>query len=206
MTPSNIEDTELTKTTLIAKKERIPNASIFPFFDASGQVKQLMVLLPDSNTAFMIPFEKGLASVSLMGAVKLSMDSAEVKSQSNFTSQQMDHLYHYDPNWHLSHERFADYWAKDLIKQSNCADHLDENVRHLIFSKDLSVVKRFVMKSGLINLFRPVRAEILLESLRPMPSESGDPSEPLNWGWRLDPIWKDWCQDRRALTRDRGQA
>lgn len=195
MTSSTIKDTELTKTTLIAKKERIHKASIFPFFDASGQVKQLMVLLPDANTAFMIPFEKGLASVSLMGAVRLSMDSAEIESHSNFTGQQIDHLYHYDPNWHLSHERFADYWARDLIKQTNCADPLKENVRHLIFSNDLSVVKRFAMRSRIVNLFRPVHPEILLASFHPTPSETGDLSDPVKGQWRLDPIWKRWGQD-----------
>jgi hypothetical protein len=195
MMSSTIKDTVLTKTTLVAKRERINKASIFPYFDASGEVKQLMVLLPDLKTAAVIPFEKGLASVSLMGAVRMSMDSAEIGSHSNFTSQQIDHLYHYDPNWHLSHERFADYWAKDLIKQTNCADHFKENVRQLIFSSDLSAVKCFVMKSRLVNLFRPVPPEILLESLHPTPSETGDLSKPAKREWRLYPIWKRWGQD-----------
>ncbi|MEJ2640652.1 MAG: hypothetical protein P8010_13845 [Desulfosarcinaceae bacterium] len=185
----------MTKTTLIAKRERLSNASIFPFFDASGQVRQLMVLLPDFNTAFMIPFAKGLAGVSFMGTVRLSMDSAEIESHANFTGRQIDHLYHYDPNWHLSHERFAGYRARDLLKQTNCADPLRENVRHLIFSNDLSAVKRFVMRSRIVNLFRPVHPEILLASFHPTPLETGDPSDRAKRPWRLDPIWKRWGQD-----------
>jgi len=52
MIVSTIADNALTKTTLIAKRERVQGASVFPFFDASGRVKQLMVLLPEFNTRF----------------------------------------------------------------------------------------------------------------------------------------------------------
>lgn len=197
MISSTIADTVLSKTTLIAKTERVQGASVFPFFCKTGQVKQLMVLLPDSKTVFMIPFKIGLAKVSFLGVVRLSsMDLAEIKSHSNFTDKQVDHLYHYDPNWHLSHERFSGYWARNLIKQSNCADYIDEKVRNLMFSRDLSFLQHFVMKSRLVNLFRTVTPEMLFGSLLPTQSENDNLSTvTADRGWQLNPIWENWSHD-----------
>lgn len=193
---TNISDTALTKTTLIAKKERIQSASVFPFFCESGRVKQLMVLLPDFNTVFMIPFKKGLATVSFLGVIRLSMDLAEIKSHSNFTGNQVDHLYHYDPGWHLSHDRFSGYWAQNLIKQTNCAHIIGGKVRNLMFSKDLSFLEHFGMKYGLINLFRSVTPDMVFGSLLPAQSENHDLSvTPAKPGWQLHPIWKNWSHD-----------
>lgn len=201
MISSTIADTVLSKTTLIAKKERVQGASIFPFFCKSGRVKQLMVLLPDSKTVFMIPFKSGLAKVSFLGVIRLSMDLAEIKSHSNFTDKQVDHLYHYDPDWHLSQGRFSGYWARNLIKQSNCAGYIGEKVRNLMFSKDLSFLQHFVMKSRLVNLFKTVTPEILFGSLLPAQSENNGLSvAPADRGWQLNPIWENWSFETRQFS------
>ena len=190
---STVSDTVLTKTTLIAKKRRVQDASVFPFFSRSGRVKHLMVLLPDFKTAFMIPFEQGIATVSFLGSVRLSMDLVDIKSHSNVTDQQVDHLYHWDPNWHLSDERFTGYWSRNLIKQSNCAQDLGEKVRNLMFSRDLSLLDHFVMKSGWLNLFKTITPKMLLGPLPPRQSENADPAiEKKDPGWQLNPIWKYW--------------
>ncbi len=189
---STITDTVLTKTTLMAKKEPVAGASIFPFFNTSGQVEQLMVVLPDANIVFMIPFKKGLATVSFLGVVSLSMDLAQIESYSNFTVNQIEDLYHYDPNWQLSHERFAGYWARNLLQQSNCTDRLDKKVRNLMFAKDLSSLDHFAMKSFGLNLFRSIPPEILLATLHPIQTETCDSVGPPNPGWQLNPIWKYW--------------
>ena len=190
---STITDTALTKTTLIARNQRVLGASVFPFFRRSGRVIQLMVLLPHCKTAFMIPFQQGLATVSFLGSVRLSMGLAEIKSHSNFSDKQVDHLYHWDPNWHLSHKRFSGYWARDPIKQSNCARALGEKVRNLMFSRDLSLLDHFVMKSGWLNLFKTITPKMLLGPLPPRQSENADPAiEKKDPGWQLNPIWKYW--------------
>ena len=196
MIVSTISDTALTNTTLIAKRERIQGASVFPFFCASGRVKQVMVLLPDFNTVFMIPFKKGLATVSFLGVIRLSVDLAELNSHSDFTVKQFAHLYHYDPGWHLSHDRFSGYWAQDLIKQTNCARIIGEKVRNLMFSRDLSLLDHFALKYGLINLFKSVTPDMVFGSLLPVQSENQDLSiAPPMPGWRLDPIWEIWGHD-----------
>jgi len=177
----------------MAKDERIKGASIFPFFSKSGQVKQLMIALPDSKSVFLIPAKKGLATVSFSGVIRLSIDSAELKSHSNFTALQVSHLYHYDPNWLLSHERFSNYRAKKLITRSNCANYLGEKVRQLLFSRDLSLLEGFVMKSVLLNMFRTIEPEMLLGPIPPTQLEKSDLYiEPANSGWQLNPIWNEW--------------
>jgi hypothetical protein len=189
-----ISDTLLIKTTLLTKNERVKGASILPFFRKSGQVQQLMILLPDSRVVFLVPFKKGLAKVSFTGVVRLSMDLAELKSHSNFTGAQLDQLYHYDPNWILSNERFTTFGAKKRITQSNCVDYLEKKVRHLLFSRDLSSLEHFVMKSGYAQMHRTIAPETLLGPIplpRPgKPDGASAPDAPV--GWQLNPIWNAW--------------
>jgi hypothetical protein len=187
-----ISDILLSNTTLMTKNERVKGASVLPFFRKSGQVKQLLILLPDSRVVFLVPFKKALATVSFTGVVRLSIDLAELKSHSNFTGAQLDQLYHYDPNRLLSHERFAAYWAKKRITQSNCLDYLEKKVRHLLFARDLSSLEHFVMKSGYV--FNTLAPEILLGPI-PLPhpeKPDGSAAPGATDGWQLDPIWKAW--------------
>lgn len=80
--------------------------------------------------------------------------------------------------------------------QSNCADHIGEKVRKLMFSKDLSFLDHFAMKSGFLNVFRTITPEVLLKSLLPKQSENFDLSiAPVDRGWQLNPIWKNWGND-----------
>jgi hypothetical protein len=131
----------------------------------------------------------------LTGVVRLSMDLAELKSHSNFTHEQVDQLFHYDPNWLLSHERFATYWAKKRITQSNCADYLKEKVRYLLFSRDLSALEHFAMKSVYLNMVRTIEPEMLLGAIPlPHPEKSDLPSTPGTDGWQLNPIWNAWTK------------
>lgn len=181
----------LKNTSILAKKQRINGASVFPFFCPSGQVKRLMMLLPDSNIAFMIPFKKGLAKVSWLGTVRLSMSMAELSTYSDFTREQVEDLYHYDPNWLLSHERFSTYGARALIQRSNCADYfMDKKVGHIRFSRDLSRLERFVMKPAYLNLFRAPSPETVLNALPPAQSQTSELSvQGAIGGWQLEPIW-----------------
>lgn len=152
-----------------------------------------MVVLPGLKKVFMIPFEKGLAPLSYFDGFRLSMDLRELKSHSDFTLKQIDQLYHYDPNWLLSHERFAGYWAKASIKRSNCADDVKGKVKYIQFSNDLSMIDRFVMKMGMLNSFKIITPELLLAPLPSyQPEKSHSAIEPEGSQWQLSPIWGDW--------------
>jgi hypothetical protein len=189
----NITSKDLFDTTLITADETVKGASVFPFFNRSGQVKQLMIVLPGLKKVFMIPFEKGLASIAYYGVIRLSTDLRELKSHSDFALKQIDQLYHYDPNWLLSHEWFADYWAIASIKRSNCADEVKGKVRYIQYSSDLSAIDRFVMKMGMLYNTKTITPEMLLapmSSSRPEKPEAA--IEPGSSRWRLSPIWGDW--------------
>ena len=191
----SIADALITNTTLMAKNERIQGASIFPFFTRSGQVKQLMIVLPNAKTVFMIPHKKGLATVSFFGRVRLSIDSAELKSHANFTPLQVDQLYHYDPKWLLNHERFAAYWAKPLIVRSNCFEYLGGKVSQVLYSRDLSLLERFVMKPGYLNSSKTTGPEMVLGPIPlPQPRTPGLFSTPAAGAWQMDPIWNAWSE------------
>lgn len=187
-----IADALLTNTTLVLENKRIKGASVFPFFSESGQVRQWMIVLPGSKTVFLVPSKKGLATVSIFGAVRLSIDSAELKSNSEFSLSHVRDLYHYDPNWVLSQERFAGYWAREAIIQSNCAPYIAEKVRQLLFSRDLCRLESLVMRAGFLNTFKTMAPETVLgriPSAQPEKSDLSGQPVPVNSGWQLDPIW-----------------
>ncbi|MFH1153581.1 MAG: hypothetical protein V1793_07185 [Pseudomonadota bacterium] len=181
-------------TTIALKNERLKGASIFPFFCCSGQVRQLMIILPKADNILMIPFKRGLSLVSFFGVVRMPMDLAQLRSYSNFMGKQIEDLYHYDPDWTLSQERFSKYWARQLIEKSNCVDSIKENVQELQFSRDLSSLDCFALTSGPC-MFRTIKPEKLLAGLSPdKPDTDASIVEAAHQGWRLDPIWNDWSK------------
>jgi hypothetical protein len=190
MVAFSVSQTTLSKTSITANQQRIKGASVLPFFCKTGQVKRLMILLPELSIPLMIPFEKGVATVSLPGTVKLCVDLSAWDTYSDFTPKHIEDLYHYDPNWLLSRERFSAYWAKTLIQQSNCAGFLNKKVREIRFARDLSLIERVVMRQWYLNTFRTPSTEALLSVMPPTKSEQSDLSiEGATRGWQLKPIW-----------------
>jgi hypothetical protein len=200
MTFWSLTDYDLVDITLWAKDEPVKGVSVFPFFSESNQVKLLMILLPDLPAVSMVPFNEGLISVSLLSSIsflrsiKLSMDLAEIKSYTNFTGGQVKDLCHYDPHCMLSHERFSTYWARELIQQTNCTTGNKEKVNHLLFSRDLSVLKGVVIQIGSPKLsFKTENPQKIFN--RPykirVPKEVFS-SKPRRHQWMLDPIWNNW--------------
>ena len=139
----DVKDRDLSRATLSAKGERVKGAAIYPLFRESGEVKRLMILLPGENHALMVPYRRGMVTLSLFGALRFSMDLAELKSHINFSPAEVERLFHYDPDWALSDGRFSGYWARDLIRRTNRAGKFKEEISHLIFSRDLSTLERF---------------------------------------------------------------
>ena len=194
----DVKDSDLSRATLSAKGERVRGAAIYPLFRESGEVRRLMVLLPGENHALMVPYRKGMVTVSLFGVLRFSMDLAELKSHINFSVAEVEPLFHYDPDWVLSHGHFSGYWARDLIRRTNLAGKLEEEISHLIFSRDLSSLSRLVIKPRGPELsFREMTPGELLEKAA-LPSPRPHPIEPSPAAseWQLDPVWKDWRDSR----------
>lgn len=194
MTFLHLTNYDLVDITLWAKDEPVKGVSVFPFFSESDQVKFLMILFPDLPAVAMVPFNRGMIFVSFLRRVKLSMDLAEIKSYTNFSGEQVKDLCHYDQHWMLSHERFSTYWARELIKQTNCAIGSKERVSHLLFSRDLSVLKGVVIQTGSPGLsFRTEKPEkILNRPYKVRVLKDFLSSEPGRYQWMLDPIWNNW--------------
>jgi len=193
---TNISDKTLTKITVKAKGERLANVAVFPFFDREGKVKQVMLVLPDEQIVCLIPMRQGLVQLGTGHVLKFSMDLAEIKSYVNFNPQQIAGVFHYDPQWTISRPRFSRFWAKELIKKSNCANLLEKKVRNLLFSNDLSAIDGFIMQKGSLNLFHTMTAGIM--ALAALPEAAGGqldlPVATQMSGWQLSPIWNEWSR------------
>ncbi len=188
-----VKDSDLRNVVLSVGPERIGGGSIFPFFGESGQVKLLMVLLPEERQVLMLPRKRGIVSISLGGVVKLPMDLAELKSYANFKPELLDDLYHYDPDWALSQERFASYRPREAIRRTNCVEWIGGKIRHLQFSRDLSALESLAMESGTWDLsFRSRKPEEMFKEAVKPEKESPQVQRGIGGQWLLDPVWNNW--------------
>lgn len=102
-------------------------------------------------------------------------------------------LWHYDPAWVLSEDRYANHWATPLLKETNCAEQLGPGVRMVNFLRDLSRLSWVYLKRGMAAEFRPWKSRFLparREAPRTPPAPpTASRREPM---WRLEPIWRPW--------------
>ena len=154
-----------------------------------------MLVLPDEQIVCLIPMRQGLVQVGIGNVLKFSMNLAEIKSYANFNPQQISQVFHYDPQWTLSRPQFSRFRAKELIKKSNCANLLEKKVRNLLFSSDLSAIDGFIMQTGFLNHFHAMTVGMMV--LTALPEPAGAPPEMSvdkeMTGWRMSPIWNEWC-------------
>lgn len=190
---TNISDKALRKITIKAEGERLANVAVFPFFDREGEVKQVMLVLPVEKVVCIIPMRQGLVRVGAGNVLKFSMDLAEIKSYANFNPQQITQVFHYDPKWTLSRSQFSRYWANELIKQTNCANQLEEKVRNILFSNDLSSIDGFILQKDL-NHYHTMTAGMLALAALPedVNAQLMAPVDTKTNGWQLRPIWNQW--------------
>lgn len=168
--------------------------SIFPFFNAEGEVFSHMVTDKGAGKVLFVPHSETLVVIPLAG--RLRMDGLRALDEEAVSS--VSGLWHYDPWWVLAEPPFSEHWATPALKQTNCVDYLEKDISSLSFSRDLSAVASATFDE-------PANVEIADRSGKTPESKdwssrflsqptsgpdradgSGRPPE-----WVLDPIWKD---------------
>lgn len=166
----------------------LEEASLFPFFDAAGDVRSLMLVSPASSSILLLEAEADLARVPWLGPVELGADLAEHRdSDAGHAEALAGGLWHYDPWWALKASRYEGHPAVPVLKATNCVDLFPKPVVACYFARDLTRVVGFARKghSG---------AEIdrtLLDYLPVLVPPEAEPSPgPSPTGWTLDPFWQ----------------
>jgi len=177
-------------------KETVAGASIFPFFDITGKVQRIMLLLPDSNEVFLIDWQPKLINIPFLGSIQLSIDPAAIKSCGAFKAEAVKGLYHYDPWWVLSKSRYRRHWALDLLKSTNCTGGFKEKVHYVNFDNSLSELKYLMIHIKSSERYRQVNLNQMtwksefLASVNKTTFHRIPKLSPI--GWHFDPIWQNW--------------
>lgn len=195
----------LHRRTIVVQDERLARGSLFPFFDSTGRVVQLMVVHPVSNDIFMLPWDKKVVRVPLLGPIRLTY----LPTINECDIGIVERLWHYDPWWVLADERFRNHWATPVLKDTNCVEDLTVHLISVWFRSDLGRLNWVWLKEGQREYtIRPWNA-LYLDPGRQTPVRSGTRigarrthSRPLRPEWQLAPIWEDGFPPRTSPTFD----
>ena len=166
--------TRLRQTTLM-------RASLFPFFDAGGLVRTLMLVWPPSPRIVFLQQMPDLVRVPWLSTVKVA---AELEPGSDTDAARAAQLtagcWHYDPWWVLRAKRFANHPAVPVLKATNCAERFRLPVKECYFARDLSHLVS-------VDLAGHTTRQVFTPEL--LPERTVAQPEVRQREWRLDPFW-----------------
>jgi hypothetical protein len=119
----------------------------------------------------------------------------QLKALGDIEPGQLGGLFHYDSKWVLSDARFETYWARDIIRKTNCAETLRKqigrDISHLRFSKDMSRLESFGVLSKGLKIPTSLAADEVLKSLANASTEYPEKqASSRSRQWVLDPVWQ----------------
>jgi len=171
------------------------NASLFPFFDHDGHVRQVLVLQGDSSQIGVLRWRASDFVVPLLSSVRVTGESAWLRPVSYDRLDELCGMWHYDPRWLLDAPRYRTHPLVEYLKATNCADRFSGNVRTLWFRRDLSRLSWVEVKSfSEFNLQR--WHEDFLPAKKPSMARptAAAPKQRVVDAWQLDPVWAQWTR------------
>ncbi len=168
--------------------------SLFPFFDANGEVKSLLFVRQEPPDLCSVGFYEGVFEQAHPWATKRVLLPSEgaIALEPGHALDRLAQLWHYDPWWVLAKPPFADHFATPTLKRTNCVDRLPAHTEALAFERNLSRVHSIQVRRG----DEPESLAWESEWLR------GDHDEemtlPERPRWVLDPLWADVTRRRMS--------
>jgi len=179
----------LCRRKLQLKDGAIKRAALFPMFDRQGRIKRIMVLSSGLPDIFLIKPRAGMFQIPIWGSIFLADHVACLQRISRDHFNAIRKLWHYDPYWMLNDESYAGQRVIRLLKVTNCADRLPDNIRMVYFKRDLSQVNYVLIRDD-NKLSLPVwDSSYLPEPLAETPVEAPGQAAVK---WCLDPVWRQW--------------
>lgn len=167
----------------------LPDVTFLPLFEASGNVRQVLLVSAAPAQVSLLDWSPGLVRVPVFGPIQLSQAAAALRPASDLQLSLSGTLWHFDRDWLLDQERFARGDAYQALRAGNCTDRWSEPVRMLWFRRDLSrVVLVGVRRNGGVEL--KGWSDRFLPKDRPHPKmPPRRPGAGARGGWVLEPIW-----------------
>lgn len=119
-------------------------AVVFPFFERSGSVRKLMLIMPDGGPAYFLEPDPDLLSVQGHGVVRLHCDPALLPQIQPGDAGVLARLWHWDPWWVLADAPYRHQPWVGAAKASNCPGAFSQ----IFFDRRLTQVERVVPAGG----------------------------------------------------------
>ena len=169
--------------------ERLEQATLLPFFDANGNVEQVLLIDLWWRRVHLLPFKPGLVRLSIFRRnIRVRCEVADAPLLDDRAAQTLGDLWHFDPWWLLELPPFDVEPTTPLLKRTNCADLLPVSKPQLCYSRDLARVAWLF--DGKSESSGTRWNSTLLPAQRPEPTEAS--RRPVATGrvsWVLDPVW-----------------
>ena len=166
------------------------HVSLFPFFDANGEIKSLLFVRYDSATLHSVAFHPGVFEQPHPWATKrIRLPAGEVRAlQPGHALERLVQLWHYDPWWVLAEPPFQRHSATPTLKRTNAVNRLPPKTASLAFDRSLTHVRSIqVHKDGDLET-------ILWHSTWLRKSEAYEERAGFTRSrWVLAPFWSDRC-------------
>jgi hypothetical protein len=176
-----VSSRSLRKRTLQGNAGRLSRAALFPLFDQSGQVRQVMVVAPDSSR--LLFFDPGEAApiVPLWGTIRFRR---QFSWRADDDLSGAEPLWHFDPDWMLRDSRFESSEMAPLIRATNCAGKFKQRIKFVYFRRDLMRVRWVTNRSS--DGWQLIRYN---PDLLPPPPSQPRRARKRPAGWTLSPFW-----------------
>lgn len=164
------------------------HGSVFPFFEAGGEVRAVLCVRYDEPGLFVATYRDGLLETGhplLPRRVDFLVDDLQ-ELQADAQLTQLTKLWHYDPWWVLSKPPFAAQAATQALKATNCVGDLPRSPKSLLFEPGLGRVHGMTVSEGDHTVTLPWQHSWLPTS--PRQESPGNDMRPRR-RWVLDPMW-----------------
>ena len=166
--------------------QRIPRASLFPLFDRDGKTA-MMMLTSDDPQILLVHWEPGLFVAPLLTAARLHLHRADLHDCELDELDRLRQLWHFDPWWELTDERYACHSAIPTLKSTNLAGFVP-SIARVWFDRDLGRVTRVGTRTEDSVKIQRFHRSVLAGAFTARERSRRPPASPPQW--RLRPFWQ----------------
>jgi len=171
--------------------QRLDNASLFPFFDAEGVTRSLMLTHRNSSDIFLVPYRPGVFGRRLFGPNRISLQRSDLRNSRFEDAELVAPLWHFDPWWELAEERYADHPAVPTLRATNIVG-FEESLRRIWFDSGLSQARLVAIGAGESRRLKGFSPGLLDEAKRKRVATTSAQaaSGKSRSEWKLRPFWE----------------
>jgi hypothetical protein len=177
----------------------LERASLFPFFDASGAVSELMLVSEEGARIQLSRWRPGLFTRGWLRPHRLDLRSSQLQDVTRDDAEERVELLHFDPWWVLSEPRYAGHPAVPALRHTNIPGY-DGEITRMYFDDRLSRVTHLGRGDAEALQLHQLKPDDMAAIARtrgrsPRPATSSGLRQAARW--RLRPFWERPGADRR---------